>query len=124
MLYVPELDADGIFAEVLRQMFGRIYRPVLAAGAAERYGEAGEPAFEVFLDAARYERIDIAEEILHFAFAVEKLDDGKLAAGEAFVLFVFAGIVDGAAVEDESSAVARWVGGNAAFVRKTADADG
>lgn len=105
-------------------MFGAVDGAVLAAGASEGDLKVGEVALQIFLDALADEGFGVVEELVNGGFLLQELDDGTVLAGIALVLWIAAGVGQGAAVEDEATAVAGGVGGEAFFETEGEDGDG
>ena len=106
------------------KLLGAIDGAVLAAGAAEGDLEGGETALGVFVDALCDKGFGVVEEAVDGGFALEELDHGAVAACDGLVLGIAARVGEGAAVEDESAAVAGGVDGEALFVAEGEDGDG
>ena len=105
-------------------MFGAVDGAVLSAGASEGDLKVGEVALQIFLDALADEGFGVVEELVNGGFLLQELDDGAILAGIALVLWIAAGVGQGAAVEDEAAAVAGGVGGEAFFEAEGEDGDG
>ena len=118
-----DLDAEG-GVQVLGQVLGGIDGAVLPAGAPEGHAEAGEAALHVAAHGGVDQGVDVGEEGGNLAVVLQEADDGFVQSGEGLVSLVLAGVIDGAAVEDEASAVAGGVVGDAFLVGEAGDADG
>ena len=119
-VYQVDLNAK-LSVQVFSQMLGRINGAVLAARASETDRQIGKATFHVALDGNVDQSIDVLQESYDFTIVFEEADDRFVQSRERFVAFVFTGVVHGTAVEDEASAVARRIFGNAFLVGEAGD---
>ena len=126
LLTVADNDvAGGIgFGKPGGEALGAVDGAVLAAGAAEGDLEGGEVAFEVFLDALSDDGLDVVEKLIDGRFFLQEFDNRAVLASVGLVLGEASRVGKGAAVEDESAAVAGGVGGEAFFEAEGEDGDG
>ena len=122
---VYEFDFDVEFAvDVFGHVLGAVDRAMLTSCAAEADHEVGKSALFVACDRGVDKSIAVVKENANLSVILKKLNDLTVETCERFVAFVFAGVVDRAAVEYISATVARWVVGDAFFVGKAHNFDG
>ena len=125
LLAVVYDDVTRVFFGYPRcHFFGTIDGAVLTAGAAEGNLQGGEVALEVFLDALGNEGLGMVKKAVDGGFFLQEFYHGAILAGVGLVFGITAGIGEGTAVEDEATAIAGGIGGEALFVAEAEDADG
>lgn len=101
-----ELDLDIEFSgDMLCGMLCAVYRSVLTSGTAVRHHQICEPAVDISLDGSIDQGMAVVEECNYFAIVLKEFYYVAVQSGEGLVAFVFSRIVDGAAVENETSAI-------------------
>ena len=102
-----EGDADSriLFGQVAGHMLGTIDRAVLAAGAAEGHHQRCKAAAHECLHMRIHDTIGVFEKPCDFSIFFQKTDDRLITAGQFPILFITAGIMDGAAVKDIASTI-------------------
>ena len=88
------------------KMLSTIYGPVLPSGAAEPYRKTCESTSEICLHMRFHHPIDMAQEMLHLAVILQEPDYRGIRSGKAAVLLIASGIMDIAAIEHISPAIA------------------
>src|SRR6266566_2099886 len=101
-------------AQTFRQLLGEEHGAMLAAGAAERDHQIFEAALLIAADARVHQRQDTGEKLVHGLLLIEVVDDRSVLAGERLEALFAAGIGEAAAIENEATAVAAFVLGQAA----------
>ena len=90
-------------------MFGAIHGAVLSSGAAEADLKIGElPLYKAF-DVSIHEGVNGFEEGQNLPVILQELDYLRVHSGKLAVIFIFAGIVHGPAVEYIASSIAGGV---------------
>src|SRR5579864_3056893 len=82
---------------------------MLAAGASKSHHQVLEAAPLVFIDTGVHQRQRAGKELVHALLLIEVFDHRRISSGERFKSLFAPGIGQAAAVEDESSPVARLV---------------
>src|ERR1700726_306342 len=82
---------------------------MLAAGASKSYHQVLESAALVFRDTGVHQRQRAGKELVHALLLVEGFDHGRLSSGKRLEAFLAPGVRQAAAIEDESTPVARLV---------------
>ena len=118
---------DNLYTElvgnVTGNMLGAVYGTVLAAGAATTDLNVREAALHIRIDHIVDHRICIFKEFGNIALCFQEFDYRLVHTCQFLIRFITAGIVYGAAVEHETSAIAGQIVGNAALVRKADNVD-
>ena len=90
-------------------MFGAIHGAVLSSGAAEADLKIGElPLYKAF-DVSIHEGVNGIQEGKNLPVVLQELDHLRVHSGKLSVIFIFAGIVHGPAVEYIASSIAGGV---------------
>ncbi len=124
LLAVAEEDVAGVVVgKPTSELLGTIDGAMLASGATEKDLEGGEVTLEVFLDALSHESFGMEEKLVDSGLFLEEFYDGAVLTGIGLVFRIATGVGQGTAVEEESTAVAGGVGGEAELVAEAADGD-
>ena len=122
---VNKIYLDGIaLFKMQGKGIGAIDATVLSTRATEGDLEVFEIAFDKALDMVIDEAIDRIQEGQYFSILLKKVDDGLVMTGEVFELFILAGVMGTAAVEDIASTVAGSIGRETFLEGETNDCDG
>src|SRR5437660_12817158 len=86
---------------------------MLPAGASKSHHQVLESAALVFIDTGVHQGQRAGKELVHALLLIEVFDHGRISSGERFEAFLAPGVRQAAAIDDESSSVARLVLGPA-----------
>ena len=109
--------------QMLRELLGAVRRAVLAAGATERHLQMRESPADETLHMSVDEREYVSQESDDLAVLLQEILHLPVEAGHGAETLVFAGVVNGTAVEYIASAVAGQVFGDSLLVREAVDMD-
>ena len=111
--------------EFVQEMFCKVLCAIdgtmLSSSTAEAYLEMGELPFHETLHVGIDQSIDAFKEDIDFAIILQELDHFLVHTGELAVEFIFARIVDGAAIKDIAATVAGSISRNTLLVGKGID---
>ena len=100
-------------------MLSGIHGAVLSAGAAKTEHQAAESPLNIALHMGIGQSVHMIQECQYFAIFLQKILYGLVSSGQLFVLFIFARVVNPAAVEHISASVTGIVSRYSFFVGET-----
>ncbi len=107
---MPDNDLQsGFAAKMLGELLGKIHRPVLSTGAAERNHQILETSILIRIEARSHKRDHIGEELMGTFLLCQVFNDGGILSREVLESFFASRIRDAASIEDEPAAVSRLV---------------
>src|ERR1700738_1340238 len=105
-------------AQTSPQLFGQIYRAVLAAGAAEGNHQTLEAAALILTHAGIHQRKDAGQKLVHAFLLIQIIDHRRVLARERAEALFAARIGKAATIENKSAAMPSLILGPAAVKRK------
>ena len=104
-MYETYTDIGIFLRKMMCQMFGAIYRTMLASRAAEAHHEACEPAARICLDMRIHDPVDMFKETDYLPVIFKESYYRLVAAGKLLVRLISARIMNGTTVKKVSATV-------------------